>query len=220
LNTPDDPSESELKPLSPKVGVEGERQRLVVLCDIMHCMASRHVIVHLIRGEAKLAHEAITRDMVERLDAFPIHDRIVPHLTLKRWFELDKVGMNELYNTIDRFVATHTQSDYRLHGLNNFGEGVIYVDVDPSREMSETVRDLMTELRKITVLTFDEIDDIEDDFHATLAMRALKPFDFRQTWDYLQTQKPLDFKMKFDNIAVLRKDADKWIPERIWELPA
>ena len=52
-------------------------------------MESRRIIVHLIRGEAKNTHESITRNLVEHLDAFPIHDRILPHLTLKRWFELD-----------------------------------------------------------------------------------------------------------------------------------
>lgn len=183
-------------------------------------MGTRHIIVHLIRGEAKDAHEAITRNLAEKLDAFPIHDRIVPHLTLKRWFELDETGMTELYDTLDTFAATHTQSDYRLHGLSNFGDGVIYIDVEPSPEMSQTARDLMDALHGIINMTFDEYDAIEDDFHATVAMRALKPFNFQETWDYLQTQKPLDFKMKFDNFAVLRKDTDKWIPERIWELPS
>lgn len=182
-------------------------------------MESRHIIVHLIRGEAKEAHEAITKDLVEKFDAFPIHDRIVPHLTLKRWFELDAEGIKEVHTALDSFAAEHTQSEYRLHGFNNFGEGVIYVDVDPSLKMSETARDLMGALHKVPGMTFDEYDAIEGDFHATVAMRALKPFDFKETWNYLLTQKAPDFKMKFDNIALLRKDVDKWVPERIWELP-
>lgn len=181
-------------------------------------MESRYIIVHLIRGDAKEAHEAITRDLVKKLDAFPIHDRIIPHLTLKRWFEIDELGMAELYKVLDIFVLSHTQSEYRLHGLSNFGEGVIYVDVDPSPEMSQTARDLMTVLHDIKNMTFDEYDAIEGDFHATVAMRALRPFDFQETWNYLQKQTTLDFNMKFDNIAILRKDTDKWVPERIWEL--
>lgn len=44
----------------------------------------------MLRGVAKVAHENLTKDLVEELGAFPIHDRIDPHLTLKRWFELDK----------------------------------------------------------------------------------------------------------------------------------
>ena len=179
----------------------------------------RHIIVHLIRGDAKEAHEAITKDLVEKFDAFPIHDRIVPHLTLKRWFELDETGMGEVYKALDEFATSHTQSDYRLHGFNNFGEGVIYVDVDPSEKMTQSAGELMSALRGIKDMTFDEYDAIEGDFHATVAMRALKPFDFKETWDYLLTQKALDFNMKFDNVAVLKKDNDKWIAERVWELP-
>jgi 2'-5' RNA ligase len=116
----------------------------------------RHIIAHLIRGEAKEAHEAITRELVEKLDAFPIHDRIVPHLTLKRWFELDEIGMEEVYKVLDEFVATHMQSNYRLHGFNNFGEGVIYVDVDPSPEMSKGAKELMDALHSVKDMTFDE----------------------------------------------------------------
>lgn len=181
-------------------------------------MKSRHIIVHLIRGDAKEAHEAITRDLVDKLGAYPIHERIVPHLTLKRWFELDKAGMEEVYKVLDEFASSHVQSEYRLHGFNNFGEGVIYVDVEASPAMKETSRDLMTAMHTIKGMSFDEYDAIEGDFHATVAMRALKPFDFNETWNYLLTHEPLDYNLKFDNIAVLRMDTEKWVPERVWEL--
>jgi 2'-5' RNA ligase len=182
-------------------------------------MKSRHIIVHLIRGAAKEAHEAMTRGLVETLDAFPIHDHVVPHLTLKRWFELDQAGIEEVYKVLDTFVTTQTQSGYRLHGLNNFGEGVIYIGVDSSKEMSQGARDLMAILHTVKDMTFDEIDAIEDNFHATVAMRALKPFNFKQTWDYLQAQEALDFNLNFDNIALLKKEGEKWVPARIWEIP-
>lgn len=183
-------------------------------------MKTRHIIVHLIQGEAKDAHKRLTRMLTERLDAFPIHDRIAPHLTLKRWFELDEEGMQKVYAVLDAFVLSHKQSNYRLHGLNNFGEGVIFIDVEPSPEMSTTRQDLMKDLHTIDEMTFDEYDAIENDFHATLAMRALKPFDFTETWDFLQSQTPLDFTLTFDNIAVMKKEGDTWIPERVWNLPA
>lgn len=172
----------------------------------------------MLRGVAKVAHENLTKDLVEELGAFPIHDRIDPHLTLKRWFELDKKGMEEVYAVLDLFMTSHTQSDYRLYGLNNFGDGVIYVDVDPSLEMSKTVKDLLIALRTVSGMTFEEVDAIEDDFHATLAMRSLKPFDFNKTMEYLKTKNQLDFEMKFDNIAILKKEGEKWIPEHVWEL--
>ena len=179
----------------------------------------KYIIVHLIRGEAAQAHEAITRDLTATFDTFPIHDRIIPHLTLKRWFELDEAGMGSIYQTLDTFVADHTASDYRLHGYGHFGEDVIYVDVQPSSEMSATSRDLMKVLHTIEGMTFDEFDDIEDDLHATVVMGALKPFDFRQVWDYLNTKQGMDFNMKFDNIAVLKRETDNWVVDRVWELP-
>ncbi len=180
----------------------------------------RHIIVHLLRGEAGKAHEAITRGLTERFDTFPIHNRIVPHLTLKRWFELDEAGMEQLYKTLDSFAASHVQSDYRLHGFNHFGEDVIYVDVKPSSEMSLTVRELMEDLHTINGMTFDEFDNTEDDFHATVVMGALKPFDYAPILEYLNAKEGMDFNMKFDNIAVLKRDTGKWVVDRVWELPS
>lgn len=181
-------------------------------------MESRYIIVHLIRGEAKNAHEEITRKLAEHLDGFPIHESIVPHLTLKRWFELDEIDIQKVQDLLDEFARSHKQSAYHLYGLNNFGEGVIYVDVKASNEMLETVSDLMRSLRSIKKMTFDEYDAFEGDFHATVAMRALKLFDFSATWEYLQTLEKMDFNMVFDNIAILKKENNKWVPERIWEL--
>lgn len=179
----------------------------------------RRIIAHAIRGEAKIAHEAITRDLAEKFDSFPIHERIPPHLTLKRWFELDEQGMDALYKTLDIFAASQKQSDYALSGFGNFGEGVIYVDVAPSAEMSQSEVALLDALHKVEEMTFDEFDNGSDfHFHATVAMRALKPFDFDQIWNYLKTTPQPDFKMKFDNIAVFKKPVDIWEVERIWEL--
>ena len=177
----------------------------------------RRIIAHVIRGEARIAHEAITRDLADKFDSFPIHERIPPHLTLKRWFELDEKGMDTLHKTLDVFATSQKQSDYALSGFGNFGEGVIYVDVIPSAEMLQSALHLMDALHKVEGLTFDEFDN-GSDFHATVAMRALKPFDFDQIWNYLETVPQPDFKMKFDNIAVFKKPVDVWEVERIWEL--
>ena len=177
----------------------------------------RRIITHAIRGEAKKAHEAITKDLAEKFDSFPIHERIPPHLTLKRWFELDEIGMKKLHNALDAFAASQRQSDYSLSGFGNFGEGVIYVDVIPSAEMTKTVQGLLDALHTIEGLTFEEFDTA-DNFHATVAMRALKPFDFEQIWNYLKTVSQPNFKMKFDNIALFKKPVDMWEVERIWEL--
>ncbi len=179
----------------------------------------RHVIAHLIRGEPKKKHEAITRDLVKKFDAFPIHERIVPHLTLKRWFEPNAECLQNLYATLDAFVATQKQSTFKFGGLGHFGEDVIYVDVVPSPEMSRATHSLMSVLHTVKGMTFDEFDAIEDDFHATLVMRALKPFHYAQIWDYLNAQDLISFDIKFDNIAIMKRETDKWVVDRIWELP-
>jgi len=178
----------------------------------------RHIIVHLIRGEARQAHEDITKDLVQKFDSFTLHDRIPPHLTLKRWFELDKGDMDSLYQTLGLFVSNHNQSKYFLKGFGHFRTDVIYVDVIPSEKLLVDLRKLSTELHKVPNLMFDEFDLIENDLHATVAMAALKPFDYEQMWYYLNSKPMPDFDMKFDNIAVMKREIDRWVVDRIWEI--
>ncbi len=178
----------------------------------------RRIIAHSIRGDAKNAHEALTKDLADKFDSFPIHERISPHLSLKRWFELDEQGMEALCKTLDAFVATRKQSNYKLSGFGHFGKEVIYMDVVPSKETLVTVKDLKTELHKIEKLTFDEFDDLENDLHATLVFGALKPFDFDPIWEYLEKIPQPNFNMKFDNITIFKKLVNTWEVERAWEL--
>ncbi|PIR44721.1 MAG: hypothetical protein COV10_03465 [Candidatus Vogelbacteria bacterium CG10_big_fil_rev_8_21_14_0_10_51_16] len=177
----------------------------------------RHIVAHLLRGEAGKAHAAITQDLAIKFDSFPLHERIVPHITLKRWFDLDNDGMQELYQCLDSFAETYHQSDYKLSGFGHFGEDVIYANIEPSPGMLSSVKNLKSALHSIKDLTFDEFDD-HNNFHATVAMGALKPFDFSLLWNYLQGLPRTEFNMKFDNVAILKKLVDKWVVDRVWEL--
>ncbi len=178
----------------------------------------RHIVVHLIRGEAQTAHENITKDLAEKFDSFPIHDRIQPHLTLKRWFELELADMEVLHKTLDAYAESHTQSDYELKGFDHYRADVIFVDAIPSQETLANVRDLHVALRTVPNLTFDEFDGIEDDLHATVAFGALKAFDYEKVWNYLQEQPQPHFNLKFDNVALMRRETDKWEIVKVWEL--
>lgn len=178
----------------------------------------RHILVHLIQGEAKSVHESITIDLAEKFDSFPLHERIPPHLTLKRWFEPDDAMLATLDKTLSDFADAHTQSNYSLKGFGHFGADVIYVDVESTPETSQIVRELMSVLRSIEGMTFDEFDDEEDDLHATVAMGALKPFDFNMLWDYLKTGTQPDFAMKLDNIALMRRGEERWEAVNTWKL--
>ena len=177
----------------------------------------RHIIVHLVRGKARDYHIELTKDLVKRFDVFPIHDRIQPHLTLKRWFELEDEEMNTLYELLDSFATSHTQSEYVMDSFDNFRDEVIFLDAKPSEKMQVDVQDLMKTLHNHPKLTFDEYDN-GSDFHATLTMAALKAFDYNAIRSYLNTIERPDFKMKFDNITTMKKVDGKWVVDRVWEL--
>lgn len=177
----------------------------------------RHIITHLVRGHARGYHEALTKDLVEKFNVFPIHNRIQPHLTLKRWFELDDEDMDILYSLLDSYATTHTQSDYVMDGFSNFRDDVIFIDVKPSEKMQADVQDLMQTLRTHPSLAFDQYDN-GSDFHATLTMSALKEFDYDAIRNYLETIPQPNFTMKFNNIATMKKVDGVWEVDRVWEL--
>jgi len=50
-------------------------------------------------------------------------------------------------------------------------------------------------------------------------MAALKSFNYHVVRNYLNTVEQPDFKMKFDNIALLKKlDVGTWVIDKVWEL--
>lgn len=177
----------------------------------------RYIIAHLIEGEAKQRHEALTAELAERFNIFPLHERIPPHLTLKRWWHSEDVKIEDVYKVLDGFVATQSASSYKLSGFGSFRDDVIYVDVQPSADMNKSAQDLIKALHDVPNLTFDEYDN-GSDFHATVALGALKTFEFQPIWDYLQTIEQPDFTMSFDNIATLKRGDDVWEVDRVWTL--
>lgn len=177
----------------------------------------RYIIAHLIEGEAKQRHEALTAELVEEFDIFPLHERIPPHLTLKRWWHSEDVNIQDVYKVLDEFAATQPASPYKLADFGSFRDDVIYVDVQPSATMCETAQELIKALHKVPNLTFDEYDN-GGDFHATVALGALKSFEFQPIWNYLQTIEQPNFNMSFDNIATLKRTEDVWEVDRVWKL--
>lgn len=177
----------------------------------------RRIIAHLVRGETNDYLTSLTKDLVNKFDVFPIHNRIPFHLTLKRWFELSDEDMQKLHMLLDDFAQSHTQSDYTMNKFGNFREDVLFLDVEPTEKMQSDVLELMDVLHTLPSLTFDEYDN-GSDFHATLTMSALTPFDFQTIKEYLNTVQQPNFNLKFDNIAILKKTETVWIVDRIWEL--
>ena len=178
----------------------------------------RHNIVHLIRGEAEIEHHSVIDDLANKFGISPFYKVMPSHLTLRRGFESDEVDMVNLYERLDAFAATYTSSEYSLTGWGQFPEKAIYIDVVATQQMSDTVAALLDCVRNMAGMNFHEYDN-GGEFHASVAMSIFQPFDFGEVWDHLQTIDKPDFKMKFDNIATLKKEDEKWVVDRVWELP-
>ena len=176
----------------------------------------KYVIVHLIRGEAGEFHGGITRELTEKFGTYPLYERVPPHITLKRSFEREEKEIDGIYTLIDDCARVHTQSDYHLRGFGHFCGETIYIEAVPSREMIVAVTDLQNRVSGLDIAL--EQFDLNQNFHATVAMASHKAFSFDTVWGFLQSVEAPDFSMKFDNIAVLKKVDNRWLVDRVTEL--
>ncbi len=177
----------------------------------------KYDIVHLLRGEAKTAHEKIIHALVQKFDAYPLYYYIPAHLTLKRAFELDESAAEKLYTAIDAFAKTHRATSYQLTGFGNFENAAVYIDVVTSAEMRRSLSDLQQSVSEATGVALDEFDR-EQHLHASVAVGALKPFNLREICGYVRSLEQPNFSLKFDNVTVLKKIDGVWKIDRITEI--
>lgn len=79
------------------------------------------------------------------------------------------------------------------------------------------IAELLECIRTMPGMHFHGYDNGKD-FHATVALSALQPFDFEKVWNYVHHLELLDYHLRFDNIATLRKEGEVWVVDRVFEV--
>jgi len=132
-----------------------------------------------------------------------------PHITLKYGFEA--TDLTELEQALARFAATTRPTPWSIRGYNHFitpGNYVIFLEVIPSPAVRVAHAALLDELRALPWMRWNEYDNGDLHYHATIAHRGLTDDNFDAVWRFVNAQPPPDFDVNFDNVTLLEIKED------------
>jgi len=166
----------------------------------------KYLIVTLIKGEAGKYQQSLLKSIAKKFGVSSATQRMPPaHLTLKYSFETDAIRPVE--SCLEDFTETHKKCQYTMKGISHFGVEVIFIDVVPSKAMEKIHAELIEALRKVPNILIKEYDG-RTHFHASVAHTDIKE-KFKEIWADVSKESP-DFKVKFDNIAILKLAGGVW----------
>lgn len=168
---------------------------------------NEYAIIYLLPEPARSYH----LDLWARVaSAFKLTDRprpkAPPHLTLKYSFVTDELELIE--QTLADYCASTAPTPWSLHGFNAFGNSVIFLEVVPSPAARAAHAALLERLRPIPGLRWDQYDNADLHFHATIAYRGLTAANFADVLAFVRAQPPPDFDLYFDNLTLLKINSD------------
>ncbi|MBX9765409.1 2'-5' RNA ligase family protein [Patescibacteria group bacterium] len=177
----------------------------------------KYFVAHLLSGDVKTYHERLTRDIAYRYGVYPLHERVLPHITVKAPFECDEEGIKEVERVLRSFAHSETSAPYTIKGFGRFGFRTAYLDVYKSPEAVALLR------RAIRTVN-DNVSWIPraplegNKLHASVA-RFMTRKQSRRVDRYLRAQHAF-FRERLDNFAILKKEGKKWMVETIIALRA
>jgi len=140
-----------------------------------------------------------------KLDALS-EKRRIPHVTLKSPFQID--APNCLNYVMESFCEDQKPSRLTVCGFKCFDDNVIYLNVNPSNEAVDTLRDFLIKLKSIEGMTFGKHDRESKKWHITLAKGEELGGKFEEIYRYLGGEQRV-FDLKFNSLTTFRKDQER-----------
>jgi hypothetical protein len=158
-------------------------------------------------GEAKSYHQSLTRILASRYRIFPLHERVLPHITVKAPFECDEEGIREVERVLRAFVHNESAVPLSIKGFGRFGFKTVYLDVLKSPGATALVRrGIRTLNENISWMPRAPLEG--NKLHASVA-RFMDRRQSRRVLRFLKNEAP-HFEALLDNIAILKKEGSTW----------
>ncbi|MBM3231863.1 2'-5' RNA ligase family protein [Candidatus Pacearchaeota archaeon] len=168
----------------------------------------RYFIGYLIKGQAKQYHNNLCSNLANEFGIKYLPYKVPSHLTLKAPFETEDI--TQIEKILEQFSEKNKKSKLELEGFGHFGNRVIFIGVKPNEKMKEGYSHLLDSLKKVDGLTWSEFEGKGANFHATIATKGIEEV-FEEMWGYISTLEKPHFELDFDNIALLKYEAGKWL---------
>lgn len=172
----------------------------------------KYFVAHLLTGDAKTYHERLTRDIAHRYGVYPLHERVVPHITVKAPFECDDAGIKEVERVLRSFAHSENAKPFSIRGFGKFGFRTAYLNVYRSPEAVSLVRRAISTLNEnISWMPRAPLEG--NKLHASVA-RFMNRKQSRRVARHIVEEKAY-FRTAFDNIAILKKEGTSWKVETV-----
>lgn len=172
----------------------------------------KYFVAHLLSGDVKAYHERLTRDIAQRYGVYPLHERVVPHFTVKAPFECDDEGIAEVERVLRSFAHNESSAPYTIKGFGKFGFRTAYLNVHNSPEAISLVRRAIRAVND-NVARIPRAPLEGNKLHASVA-RFMTRKQSRRVGRHLASQHAF-FRQTIDNLSILRKEGRVWAVETI-----
>ena len=122
------------------------------------------------------------------------------HFTLKYHFTTAEIGTVEAL--LDRFAREHPRTPVMIGGFGHFLADIVFVEVELSRAAKSTFEVLVSTLRTLPWMSWEQFDAENLHPHMTIAERCRDRF--ADVWEFLKPRER-SFSAWFDNITILKK---------------
>ena len=174
----------------------------------------RYIIHSLFKGPIREYQQGMVDEIQTWFGlTFTKEQGLQPHFTLKYWFETD--DLPPLESLTARFADGHKREPIRVGGFDHFDREVIFTRVILSDSARNLYLQFISELRKLTCMTWVRFDAERLHFHSTIAEKSGAKFE--DVWTFLQG-KERHFDSHFDNISILRQSGYTDSGLDLWEL--
>ena len=165
----------------------------------------RYVVVCVVKGEAGEFNNNLRKDLLERFKARS--SKLPAHFTINAPFEYDG-EITELNKMLEEFSENEKTATFMINGYDHFGDRVVYMKVNMSKEAKDVHDRLIDNMSKIPYINFEKKDGKDKIFHVTLASKGLKPL-YDKVWEYVN-QYSCEFQSSFDNVTIYNWTEGTW----------
>jgi len=174
----------------------------------------RFFIGYLIQGEAAQWQKQTEKQISHTFGTWDMHEKIPPHITLFRPFDVEEKEVGTLDSLLREWVAVHpTSGNFTMSSFGRFSDRAVFTDISTDTKALHAVLDLRTRIGSL-IKAKEDFPDWQA--HATLAY-LLTPTEIAAIWDYVQRLTPPDFTLPFDNVTLFRPGKTQgWEVEKIY----